>query len=1018
MGQPDNHLDPLPGAQRGNRTESAALGMVLFVAVFAFLLASFPARNSDLWLHLSSGRQLAQDPVQAISHIMSDQSSQTWLFDVVCYGLYSLAGGPVLVFSKALLVVWLGLVLLRLGPKDPATLIPVVCTCMTLVAMSTRLLLQPATASYLMLALTLCFLRPCDRTSRPSLWPSWQLVILFVVWSNVDRRVLLGLGTVALVWLGEALDGTGVRGFIRRAFSLVVLTAACLLNPAHLSVFALPPELAWLGSADSSALPVAWRQAASPLQFPYLSNFGPTPAGLAYFLLLGLGLVTFFVNSPSWRWQRFLPWLGLALVSAFQVRSVPFFAVLAGPVLAWNLQEILAQRTQPQLDGFVRRQVLWRRLTVILGAGCLLAAWPGWLQAPPFEPRRWAVEVPASVEGGAAVTRRWHQEGRLGPEAHGLHLSQETAQAFSWFCPEQKIAADDGLTSAILNDHGATQTWAERLRSARVNHLIVYGPDGSRLFTGLGRLLADPEQWPLLYLEGNLAVFGWRDPARAGAKDPFDGWQLDLDRLAFRPAADKKAPPANGREPQPRFWWDAFWKLAPQRSVHRDEATLHLLHAEVLRRTAPRRHQVSWAAGQVAALVAAAVGWSGPSGLMEVQPRLGLFHALIHPETLTTGNMPAVARFVLTCQHMYVLQRDDMSPALLYLAVRAARRALAINPDDARANLVLGESYLRLLHSTRERAWGAQLKQWMQLRQVQASAALNQAVSIQPDLAQAHLNLGRLYQEMGYLDLALKHLEDHHKLVREASPLPGIGTEQLNEQEAQLAKDTGRLAQVVEYQQKKYAAEAPRLRVLDRALLAVRLGLGGKARDLLLASDIAMFGRQGMALELELLLKTGRVHEVLEWMKPEQKALLGAPLYHWLRCQALACSADYVQARRELAQLVLALRGMHVREQMALLVGQAVLDEQPGAESVLRLCWQALRQTDMRKRLAGMVGNLNEEANATLFLGLLALEEGETNEAVAAFRSVPFRDGQVMMTGSDLPSDPGVIAQALLTLLR
>ena len=41
---------------------------------------------------------------------------------------------------------------------------------------------------------------------------------------------------------------------------------------------------------------------------------------------------------------------------------------------------------------------------LLLGLACLVCAWPGWLQAPPFEPRRWAVELPASLERGAAAS--------------------------------------------------------------------------------------------------------------------------------------------------------------------------------------------------------------------------------------------------------------------------------------------------------------------------------------------------------------------------------------------------------------------------------------------------------------------------------------------------------------------------------------------------------------------------------------------------------------------------------------
>src|SRR5262249_14770555 len=154
---------------------------------------------------------------------------------------------------------------------------------------------------------------------------------------------------------------------------------------------------------------------------------------------------------------------------------------------------------------------------------------------------------------------------------------------------EEKGLVDDRLAAALL---GGADGWEKRLRAAGVNHLIVYDANRERLFAALNRLLDDPEQWPLLYLEGDLAVFGWRDPERqqaAGEKALLKGWELELTRLAFHPDAARKAPRQRpAREPEVRHWWEAFWKPAPPRSIDRDEATHYLFHAEALRRSAPQ----------------------------------------------------------------------------------------------------------------------------------------------------------------------------------------------------------------------------------------------------------------------------------------------------------------------------------------------------------------------------------------------------------------------------------------------
>ena len=71
----------------------------------------------------------------------------TWLYDLFSYSVYSVAGGAGLVFAKALLVAGVGLVLLRLSRTGTGWWLPMACTVLALLAMGTRLMLQPVVAS-------------------------------------------------------------------------------------------------------------------------------------------------------------------------------------------------------------------------------------------------------------------------------------------------------------------------------------------------------------------------------------------------------------------------------------------------------------------------------------------------------------------------------------------------------------------------------------------------------------------------------------------------------------------------------------------------------------------------------------------------------------------------------------------------------------------------------------------------------------------------------------------------------
>jgi hypothetical protein len=163
-------------------------------------------------------------------------------------------------------------------------------------------------------------------------------------------------------------------------------------------------------------------------------------------------------------------------------------------------------------------------------------------------------------------------------------------------------------------------------------------------------MLADPDRWPLLHLNGGVVVFGWRDPGRKEPADPFYGHEVDLDRLAFRPTEAEKAPPAPARDADPR-WWDAFWRPAPpQRSADRDEASVLLLKADAIRRSALERHLTGWEAAEVAGLTAVGAGPFGPAGPTDAALRLTLFRPPLPPGWKPGGAMPPISQLVIALQ--------------------------------------------------------------------------------------------------------------------------------------------------------------------------------------------------------------------------------------------------------------------------------------------------------------------------------------------------------------------------------
>src|SRR5262245_26033278 len=296
-------------------------GLLVFaVLTLAFLLALFPARNSDIWGNLAVGRMVAhgeypfgQDPFSALDPTPV-WINPAWLTGLLLYSLYHLAGGPALIVLKAALVTVLAAVLILTSRRSCPLWLPVVGTTLAILAASPRLLLQPQIASFLLLGVLAYMLHRPPRRQR------WRLPVavgvLFLLWANLDGGFVFGLLWLALWLLGAVLqrviplgDKTAPRDaefgtqfpITDLAVTLVVAVAVCVINPYHVRVFQMPAEFAPFTLPTELRSDTYFRQYfRTPFERIYHEQVagataiaGKGPA-YAYYLLLGLGLGSFF----------------------------------------------------------------------------------------------------------------------------------------------------------------------------------------------------------------------------------------------------------------------------------------------------------------------------------------------------------------------------------------------------------------------------------------------------------------------------------------------------------------------------------------------------------------------------------------------------------------------------------------------------------------------------------------------------------------------------------------------------
>ena len=946
-----------------------------FLVVFAILLASFPAHHLDLWQHLANGRDLLSG---------SGSLTRTWLYDLTTYGVYTVAGGVGLAAAKALLCGAAALLMFRASRVASDWRLVLGVLGLAVLAMGSRLLLQPATVSLFFLA-GVVYLLARERegvSPRADVWPGWRLPVLFLVWANTDGRFVIGLGVAALYWLGRAIDARGVGAFrtelVRAAGRVAILVAAACISPAHVTGFGPPPELlaaveSFRGGADADGASVN-----SPFSRDYPRLFGDRPAWLAYYPLLGLCLLAVVLNRRHCPWTWSLPLAGLVVLSGVQGRLIPFFAVVAGPVTVWNLRDVLARRGDAASGGRVRFAVA--SVSVLLAATFLVAAWPGWLQGPPFQPRRWVVETPVAHRSAAEYLTRARAANLWEPDSRTLHAGTDAAGAFAWFAASDPQIRDDE-SFARLFDPDRQESARQRLRELRVRRIVVDAGDRDGASpAALVRLLSDPYEWPVLHLTGGVVVFGWRDPDRPGDVGLYREWEVDFDRLAFRPEEAESAP---GVGPDlSRHWRDAFRNPAgPQRPTGREEAVVLMRKAEVSVPAARIEHIFVWESSQAAGLAASAAAWASPAGALDAGVRV----ALLAPPDVTPGPLGEIGS---AYRERFGFDRGDAPAGVLYAAVRAARRAVAENPRDAGSYLVLGRAYLALLTTTEERGWATQLPQLRRVRQMQASAAFNRAIVLNPELAAAHLELGQLYRSLNCLDFAVRHLRTFRELP---GCFGGWGDLPPGDQRAKsFDAELDQLTKYVESQGREFAAESVNVAVSDRAQMAARRGLVGEALTLLMKSDVSAFGQRGADLELSLLLHSGRPGEVEAALTTDLVGLLGESSYHWLRAQAHCAAGDYDAADAELEQLSgiggVPLPGL-IGFEVSGLIGKTLLDQHPGGFSTAAVILGPLSRDALQSRVVEITDNLRRSADVDTLRGIVLLEAGSVARAREAFRS-------------------------------
>jgi len=695
--------------------------LVALVLLLAFAAASFAARNSDLWLHLAAGKRLfageyapGTDPF-SYSGAERPWVNHSWLFDAGAYLLYG-GQGRVLVIAKALAVVLaFGLLVAIRRPKF--ALWPwAACACAAVLASAPQFVLRPHVASIFFLALTMFLLFRVPH--KPNSWRFPALIGgTFWLWANCDQWFFLGPLALALVVIGDLVqskvlsapegaptgddDPLGAlpdRATLLKALGIGLL--ACTLTPHHVRVWELPFEL--VGAPGADADPRFKPLLYAPIDGAYSSNagLGYNANGLAYALLFVVGAAALGFGPGRVRGAHVALWIGFAGLSLVSIYAIPFFAVVAVPLVAAQLNSFSAgAELKTWGDARSRFLVLGSslgRAVCLLGAvaACVLA-YPGWAhpdtQSAVYARRvSWSVEVDPALARAAGQVQEWRAAGRLPAEARGFVTSTELANYVAWFAPQEKVffnarfnhhrpeltdflAVRRGLALVPLEKDEMPDRAAATAALARagVEFVAVYaGPaDGPQLRARAGDATAllyrDWANWSPWYTDGRTSVFGWR----AANKPSFAKLRLDPVVLAFGPKVERaKEVPAN--QPLVPLGWEAAFIRPPRAEPPAAAEVQGWLR---FKDSISFRQQVRERA--VAPLMGAF-----PASTMMPWPRLASF------VTGVSGTFPVLPRDPSEADD------DGARLAIPVLALRAARRAIADDPEHPEPYYALAQA--------------------------------------------------------------------------------------------------------------------------------------------------------------------------------------------------------------------------------------------------------------------------------------------------------------------------------------
>lgn len=736
--------------------------------LLACLFAATYITDTQTLVHVKTGQYLASHgfwpPANDVfSYTATDRPwhNNGWLFDLSLSAVYGVLGGAGLTLLKVLLLGVTFYFIVRQSEREISTWWGSILAVLALIACFPQLTVTPEIITILGVVLTLYFLSAWQKQNSPR--ALWALVPLFLVWANMDSRVVLGIALLLLYALGETVAAMLDRSVLNddtdyKALWMVLggSLVATLLNPtgwhsltAGLSYYSVDyPIMQSMFQGQLRPEELGYFPMTSPQFWSSLNHYA-----VAAFILMLLTLVSFVLNQSRMSWGQLFVFLGFCGFSVLASHELVVTSVLCAIFANRNFQ-LWYRDNFRQTYSVETSELLFSRggraLTVLTFFALAYLVVCGRFQ-------------------GQGVTRH----------AIGLGLSPSLSRTIDGYRAALEESLDDRPFHFVL-EQGDLLIWLDQ-KSFVDNRLA--------LFTGTG-------ESDLIALHDTT-----RRALRSERKEQQGSGKPEIWKATFNHYhVTHVLPRLSGMNPDYRTFFDLLttpdWQLTSlnaatavfYRTDTENEKTVEFLASHKL-------NFKELAFQQQKDFPEIRSDWARPQSI---------YSRYLLPQTVSLENDVQTARHYLGLMSQ-AGGNHELTSSFAILAIQLANRGLIENPNSAEAYRILGSaySYLARLEAQLLIPPGANGQQRQQvvidrMRYFQILHAYHQSLIIEPDFAPTHMLLFEIYSNMRKVDLAHRELKAYLEMVEGQEQMDDEAFARLRAYSEHVEKLQGQINQISE----------------------------------------------------------------------------------------------------------------------------------------------------------------------------------------------------------------------------